>query len=185
MGALTTRWGLTLTSDERTSWELYASNVTMKNKLGEAIKLSGFNHYLRSNLIFASQGWPIVDAGPTIFELPEQDHSIIVQPEVHEQKTKLTFNDTMEWVDEDTAALIIFGGIPQNPQRTYFAGPYTGVKDKVGSVGAPKSSPEWFTNFHLLSAGQKVWYKFAIRRADGRMSEPWTANNIVVAGPIP
>lgn len=182
---LTVRWSQILTAAQRTAWNLYASNLNMLNKLGETIKLTGFNHYIRSNTFLLARGETIVDAGPVIFELPEKDPTIVIEPEVHEQKAKLTFDDTMDWVDEDEAFLIIREGSPQNPQRNFFAGPYLGWKDKGGDSASPKTSPEWFTNLHVLSAGQKVWYQLRIIRADGRLSEPWYVDNIVVAGPIP
>jgi len=50
MQELTTRWAQTLTALQRAAWNLYGTNVAMLNKLGETIKLSGFNHYLRSNI---------------------------------------------------------------------------------------------------------------------------------------
>ncbi len=185
LAALTVRWSTTLTSDQRAAWNLYASNVSMKNRLGETVTLSGFNHYIRSNTIRMAHYGRAFDDGPTVFELPSKDPTIVIQPEEHEQKCKLTFDDTMDWVDEDDAALQIWEGVPQNAQRNFFAGPFLGLKDKAGSSTAPITSPEWFTNLHVLTPGQKVWYKFRIRRADGRLSEPFFASNIVVAGPIP
>lgn len=184
MAFLTDEWSQTLTAANRTAWELYATNVVMNNKLGESIKLSGFNHFLRGNAIRVQNGQAIVAGGPVIFEIPEQDPTIVVEPEMHEQKCRLTFDDTMLWVDEDQAALYIFEGTPQNPQRNFFGGPYLGLKDKAGNSGAPKTSPEWFTNIHFLNTGQKVWYRFRIGRADGRLSESFYAHGIVVAGPI-
>jgi len=185
IAALSARWSQTLTSDQRTAWNLYASNVAMKNKLGETVYLSGYNHYIRSNTIRMAYYGRSFDDGPTVFELPAKDPTIIFQPEVHEQKCKLTFDDTMDWCDEDDAAIQIWEGVPQNPQRNFFAGPFLGIKDKGGSSGDPPTSPEWFTNLHTLAVGEKVWYKIRIRRADGRLSEPFYANAIVVAGPIP
>lgn len=185
LASLTYRWGQILTAAQRTAWNLYASNVAMKNRLGETIFLTGFNHYIRSNAFLMAREETIVDAGPTIFELPEKDPSIVIQPEVHEQKAKLTFDDTMLWVDEDEAFLTIREGRPTNPQRNFFGGPYLGWKDKGGDSATPKTSPEWITNLHVLTAGEKVWYELRIIRADGRLSEPWYVSNIVVEGPIP
>ena len=185
LATLSARWSQTLTTDQRTAWNLYASNVVMKNRLGESTYFTGYNHYIRSNTFLLVRGETVVDAGPTIFELPEKDPTIVIQPEVHEQKAKLTFDDTMDWVDEDEAFLIIREGKPTNPQRNYFGGPYKGFKDKGGDSVSPKTSPEWFTNLHTLAAGEKVWYELRIIRADGRLSEPWYVSNIVVEGPIP
>ena len=185
MAALTVRWSSVLTSNQRAAWELYGSNVSVLNKLGESIKISGMNHFLRCNVIRYAHYSSAFDDGPTIFEIPEQDPSIIFEPEVHEQKCKITFDDTMEWVDEDVAAMQIWMGRPQNPQRTFYGGPYLGIKDKAGKSVGPITSPEWMTNTFIVAAGQKVWYKVRIRRADGRISEPFYKSAIVVAGPIP
>ena len=114
MALLTVRWSQVLTAADRTAWNLYASNVAMKNKLGEVTYLSGFNHYIRSNALLVMREETIVDAGPTVFELPEKDPTIAVTPIMHEQRCALTFDDTMEWVDEDDAWLFIFEGKPQN-----------------------------------------------------------------------
>ncbi|MBA7657293.1 hypothetical protein ES703_65228 [subsurface metagenome] len=182
---LSDRWSQILTEAQRTAWNLYGASVDMANGLGETINLSGYNHYMRSNMILAAAGGTLVDAGPTIFEIPEQDPSVAVTIEMHETRTNLTFDDTMEWVDEDGAVLWIFEGRPQNPQRNFFNGPWQGCKDKAGSSGDPKTSPEHFTHLQILTTGQRVWYKFSIQRADGRLSQPFYANSVVVAGPIP
>ncbi len=43
---LTQHWNGTLTPAERTAWNSYAAAVTMKNRLGENINLTGFNHFI-------------------------------------------------------------------------------------------------------------------------------------------
>lgn len=181
LAALSSHWSRTLTSAQRTAWNLYGASVAMKNKLGETIKLSGYNHYIRSNVITYAMLSTKVDAGPTIFELPEKDPAIAVVPVEHDNNIRLTFDDTMEWVDEDGAALLIFQGRPQNPQRNFYGGPYLGMKDKAGDSGAPKTSPESFGFLIKCSEGQRVWVKFHIRRADGRMSEAFYADGICIA----
>lgn len=185
MAALTVRWSSVLNSTQRAAWELYGKNVTVLNKVGESVKISGMNHYLRCNVIRYAHYSNAFDDGPTVFEIPEQDPSIVFQPEVHEQKCKITFDDTMAWVDEDVAAMQIWMGRPQNSQRTFYGGPYLGLKDKAGKSVSPITSPEWMTNLFIVTAGQKVWYKVRIRRADGRISEPFYKSAIVVEGPIP
>jgi len=182
MAFLADRWSQTVTAAQRTAWNLYGASVAMKNALGEVVYLSGYNHYIRSNSIPAMVGGTIVDSGPTIFELPEKDPTVTVAPQETGQHCALVFDDTMEWVDEDDAALIIREGRPQNPQRNFFKGPFIGFKDKAGSSVAPKTSPEDFTNLQILSAGQRVWYDFRILRADGRLSEPFYADAIVITG---
>lgn len=184
MAYLCERWAETLTAIQRTAWNDYASAVVMKNKLGEAIKLSGFNHYIRSNATLSRRGETLVDAGPTDFTLPEKDPSLSITTEVHEQRFNITFNDTMDWASENGGWLFMLQGKPQNPQRNFFGGPFKGIKDKAGSDGNGPDSPEQSSNLWVVAEGQKVWYQLRIARADGRISEPWTVQSTVVAGPI-
>lgn len=181
MAALSHKWADILTSDQRTAWNLYAASVAMKNRLGEAIHLSGYNHYMRSNVIRMSEYNNSFDDGPTDFTLPEKDPSITIVPAAGTGLIALTFDDTMVWVDEDDAALQIWQGRPQNPQRNFFNGPYLGLKDKAGNSETPITSPESFSQLIKCSEGQRVWCKFRIRRADGRISEPFYADGITTA----
>ena len=153
----------------------------MKNKLGETVFMTGYNHYLRSNANLRRRGETLVDAGPTIFELPEKDPTLSIVASATWPFFTMTFDDTMAWVHEDNAWLWILEGRPQNPQREFFGGPYLGLKDKHGEVAVPITSPETFSSQHVISEGQKIWLQFRISRADGRMSEPWEVNTIVVA----
>ena len=181
LATLTALWSQILTANQRTAWNLYAASVSMKNALGEAVNLTGFNHFIRSNTTrMAHYGRYFAD-GPTVFELPEKDPTVAVIVSEATGNCTLTFDDTMEWVDEDDAALIIWDGRPQNKQRNFFGGPYLGISDKGGDSVAPKTSPEYFENHWAVAEGQRCWWKFRIRRADGRLSEPFYCDSIVVA----
>lgn len=182
---LAERWAETLTGDQRDAWGVYASSVSMKNKLGETINLSGFNHYIRSNAYLCRRGETIVDDGPINYTLPEKDPTLYITTEVHEQRFNIHFDDTMAWAKETGAWLFMLQGRPQNPQRNFFAGPYRGVKDKAGVDDTGISTPEQSTNLWVVGEGQKVWYQLRIQRIDGRISEPWTIQSTVVAGPLP
>ena len=185
LAMLTERWADVLTDVQRIAWNDYAAGVAMKNRLGDSIKLTGFNHYIRSNANIARRGGTVEDAGPTNLSLPEQDPTLSITTEVHEQRFNITFNDAMDWCTEDGGVLWILQGKPQNAQRYFFGGPYRGMKDKVGVDPGGIASPEQSTNLWTVAAGQKVWYQLRITRADGRISEPWNVVSTVVEGPLP
>jgi len=176
MQTLTARWSQTLTDVQRTAWNLYGSSVAMKNKLGEVVYLSGFNHYIRSNHWFARMGRTLVDDGPTTFELPETDPTMSCSGSEATQLVTMTFDDTLPWCSEDDAMLVILQGDPQNPQRNFFDGPWRGRSAKVGASGVPVTSPQDYASITVITELQRVWVKFRILRADGRLSEPFTAN---------
>lgn len=176
MATLTTRWAQTLTAAQRTAWNLYASSVAMTNRLGESIHLTGFNHYIRSNVWRLDLGQTVVDAGPTTFELPTKDGSIVVTASEATQEIEITFDDGADWCSEDDAGIMILEGSPQNPQRNFFAGPYKGRSAKMGDSAVPITSPQTYSTLHVVTELQRIWVKFRIIRADGRLSEDFTAN---------
>jgi len=181
MQTLTARWSQTLTAGQRTAWNLYASSVTMTNKLGESINLSGFNHYIRSNHWFARMGRTLVDDGPVIFELPETDPTMSIAGSEVTQIVTMTFDDALPWCSEDDAMLVILQGDPQNPQINFFDGPWRGRSAKVGASGVPVTSPQEYASITVISELQRFWSKFRVLRADGRLSNPFTANTFCAA----
>jgi hypothetical protein len=56
MSYLTNYWSVTLSTAERTGWATYANAIAMKNRLGESIYLTGFNHFIRSNTEWVNRG---------------------------------------------------------------------------------------------------------------------------------
>lgn len=178
---LVERWYSILTVPQREAWKNYADAVAMKNKLGEVIKLSGFNHYIRSNTWRLDLGQVIVDDGPVVLTIPDQDGTIAVSLSAATQDVTVTFNDGLEWCSEDNAGIMILQGRPQNVTRNFFAGPYRGRSAKMGAVGVPIVSPQDYASIWVVAEGQKFWVKFRILRADGRLSQPFTANCIAAA----
>lgn len=181
LASLTTRWAQTLTAVQRTAWNLYASNVIMTNRLGESINLSGYNHYIRSNLWALDLAATPVDAGPTTFELPEKDGTLAVSISEATQLISLTFDDTAEWCDEDGAYLVILQGQPVNAQRNFFAGPFRGSVNVAGDSTTPPTSPQTVACVFQSTEGSKSWVQCRILRADGRLSEPFRASALVAA----
>jgi len=176
LSTLTTRWGDTLSAAQRTAWNLYGSSVVMKNRLGEAVHLTGFNHYLRSNAWRLDLGQTVVDAGPTTFTLPETDGTIAVTASAATQLVSVAFDDGKDWCTEDNAGIMILEGSPQNAQRNYFNGPWRGRSAKMGADPGGIASPQTYAAIHVLTEGQHIWVAFRIIRADGRLSERFIAS---------
>lgn len=181
VASLTARWSQTLTAVQRTAWNLYGSSVAMKNKLGETVHLSGFNHYIRSNSWFARMERTLVDDGPTVFELPAQDATMSITISEATQVVTMTFDDTQPWCSEDNAMLVILQSQGINPQRNFFNGPWTGRSAKVGASGVPVTSPLDYASITVATELQRIFAKFRILRADGRLSEPFVANTFCAA----
>lgn len=181
MAQLTERWYSTVTALQRTAWETYAAAVAMKNRLGETVYLTGFNHYLRSNSVILDMAGTLVDDGPVQLTLPAKDPTLVITASEAVQQFSVAFDDTMAWNDEDDAYLYFIQGRPQNVTRNFFAGPYRGARWLSGVAPAGPVSPQILTALLTLTEGQKVWGKFRIVRADGRISEPFTNDCVVAA----
>lgn len=181
MAMLTEYWAETLTGADRLAWKLYADTVNMLNKLGEAVKHSGMNHFIRSNSFLAQYGMTIIDAGPTNFTVADQDPTLTITASEATQQVMIAFDDNLAWASEDDAYLSVLFGSPQNPQREFFNGPWKGIRFLSGDVGAPLASPLPVGSLQQLTEGQRVWCQFRIYRADGRVSQPFEAQCIVLA----
>jgi len=176
MAFLTERWAQTLTAVQRTAWNLYASSVAMKNRLGESVYLSGYNHYIRSNMIRKQCALAIIDAGPVVFEIPENDPTYAITATEAGQTISTTYDDTMDWADENGAFMVSYQGSPQNPQRNFFAGPWQAYQVVSGVNGAPPASPAVTAVSFAITELQRQWCYSRILRADGRLSEAFRAD---------
>jgi len=178
---LADRWANTLTAVQRTAWELYASSVAMTDSLGASMYLTGYNHYIRSNIILVMSTLPPVDNGPVIFEIPAHDPTFAISASEATQQISYTFDNTLAWANEDDAYLFKFQGKPQNAQRNSFGGPWRIVGNVAGdSVTAP-TSPDAEDSPFAFAEGQHQWCYARIAMADGRLSAPFRADTFCLA----
>jgi len=164
-------WGESpMTDTIREAWKTYADAITMQNKLGESIKLSGFNHFVRSNAAILACSGTVVTAGPTVLSLPATDPTIAVTGSEASQQLSIAFDDTFDWLDEDGGYLEIEMGQPQKESRNFFGGPFRFADSIDGDSVTPPTTPATITAPFTLTEGQKVWCRAKIIRADGRAS---------------
>jgi len=164
---------------KRAQWETYADAINWQNALGEVIHLTGFQHFIRSNARRLCCGLAIVTDGPTILSLPGADTKFAVAFNATTKKITVTFDDTAEWCDEDGGALQVHQGLPQNPTRNFFGGPWRFADSIDGdAVTAPTSTEDIDPSF-VLVATQKIWARASLIRADGRCSDFFIAKPAV------
>lgn len=181
MAFLTDRWSQTLTAAQRTAWNLYGNSTAMQNRLGETVFLTGFNHYIRSNMIRKQYANPLIDEGPVIFEIPAADPTYSISISEATQIITHSFDDTMPWAVEDGSFTFFYGGAPQNPQINFFDGPWR----KAGFIGGVDPGgpiePHAAASEYAVSEGQHIWTYARISRADGRLSEKFRADTFCAA----
>jgi len=169
---LTEAWHDVLTPTQRTAWGTYANAVSWKNRLGEATKLTGFNHFVRSNTVILQHTNAMQANGPTSLSLYPSDAGFTVSASVATQLITVSFTvfPTMSWCDHPNAFMELYMGRPQIVTRNFFASPYRHTGSIPGShapvLTSPKTTPAVFT----LVLGQKVWVAARIVEDDARMS---------------
>lgn len=183
IAALADRWSQTVTAAQRTAWGLYGDSVAMKNRLGEVVHMSGYNHYIRSNSVIMQIEATIVDAGPVVFELPDHDPTLSIVAAESTQDIVYTFDTARGWANEVGGYLVKYQGQPQNPQRNFFDGPWR-LHGTIEGAGSPPSSPDTEADVPFaIAEGQAQWCYCRILRADGRLSEKFRVGpTLVVAG---
>jgi hypothetical protein len=177
---LTEYWNSTMTAAQRTAWATFAASIAMKNRLGETIYLTGFNHFLRANIERKRLVLGIVANGPTVLSLPEKDPTFAVSGSEATQKLSVTFSAAYAWANEDGGHLVVYMGVPQLATRNFFNGPWRYTGDVDGAAEPPESPAEMDPAF-TLTEGQKVWCYARVSRADARLSEPFYASFTVGA----
>jgi hypothetical protein len=167
--SLTIAWANTLTPAQREAWEVYASNVVWKNKLGQNVWLTGLNHYVRSNTQLVALGFGRIDDAPGIMDLAAAELSLGCSASEATQQLTITFDDTATWATEVGAYQHFFVGLPKGGAIKFFGGPYRYVTSVAGVT--PAVSPKLATCPFPFVEGNRLWLRSRIMRADGRLSE--------------
>lgn len=172
---LTGYWKSGLNAGQRASWDEYALDVPITGGNGKSQIITGFNHFVRSNVARVVAGAGIIDPGPAELSLPEVDTTLAVAISAATQNITVTFNNALDWANEVGGHLLVHCGTPQNSTRNFFKGPYR-YAGKVNGGVAPPASPATIATAFTYLAGQKVWVQCRVARADGRLSEFFRAS---------
>lgn len=181
LSACAARWLNVVTAAQRAGWDLYGSSIAMKNALGQNMLLSGYAHYLRTNIALSQAENIYIDAPPTVFALPGKDPALAITAATTTQLVSVSFDATQSWAAETGGRLLLLCGKPKLATRNFFAGPWRYMGDVDGSTPTPPTSPKTFTAPFTFAAGQKLWVQARILRADGRMTEPFQVSAVASA----
>jgi hypothetical protein len=168
-------WSDTLTQDQRDAWAVYADNVLLPDKLGEPRKISGLNHYVRSNvprLLTAEAALARVDDAPVTFNLGEYETPTIDAITAADDDFDLAFNAADAWATAVGGGLIVYASRPQSPTIKYFGGPYRFAGVVLGAV-VPPASPAAISCPFPVAVGNQLFIRGQATFADGRLSAPF------------
>jgi len=181
ISSLAEYWGGTLTGSQRAAWAVYADAITMTNRLGQSIKLAGFNHFIRGNAARLMCGAAIVDDGPTVLGVPATDPTYAVAVSEATQQISVTFDNTLDWANEDDGYMTIAMSSPRGAGVSFIGAPLRFAGKIDGATPTPPTSPATIAVPFPVAAGQVVCCVARILRGDGRASTPFRKNAAVAA----
>ena len=169
MSSLTSRWGNILTPTQRAQWTAYAEAVPLTNRLGDPRTVSGLNMFVRSNVPIQQAGLATVDDGPLIMNMGEYTEPTYAVAAATDD-VDVTFDDTDEWVDENEAAMMVYASCAKSATINFHSGPYRLAGIIEGDSVTPPTTPATINLPFPVEAGQKIFLRAQVVRADGRLS---------------
>ena len=169
LSQLTSLWVNSLTVAQRQGWTDYAANVPLINRIGQSRNVTALNMYVRSNVPLLQAGFARQDVAPTIFDLGDFTAPIGIAIDATQMLT-VTFTDTDDWVDETDAGMLIYISRQQNPSINFFKGPYQFAGSIDGDDTTPPTSPAAIPLPFPAVAGNILFFRAQVVRADGRLS---------------
>lgn len=172
VGELSNLWSSTLTAAQRAAWGVYADNVPIKDTLGDYRTIPPLAHYIRSNVPRLQAGATRIDDGPTTFNVGAFG-SVSFGFDATADEIDVTFTDTDDWVDEDDAHMIVYASRPVAASINFFKGPFRLAGTIDGDSVTPPTTPAAIALPFPCVAGQQLFGRVQVSRADGRLSYPF------------
>lgn len=174
-------WGDVLTDAQRDGWDTYALNTPKIDSLGEPVNMGGLGAYNRCNVLRVVAGLARVDTPPTFFNFGAFTDPVVGVVDASASTLSLAFANTDDWANEDGSSMCVFISRGQNASRNYFKGPYRYAGRINGNATTAPTSPATITVPFALTAGQRVFVRVVVTRADGRVSSDFLGNAVVTA----
>lgn len=181
IAALAQQWSNALTQAQRDAWEVYAAAITRLNKLGAQIKLTGFNHYIRSNAPRLQGGDPIVQDAPTTLTLPGADPLFECEVDEASQEISVTFDPLLAWNIIDDGFMFIAMSIPKATGTNFIGGPFRVAGAIDGNTASPPTSPQVLSVPFPVAEDQALVCRARISEVDGRLSDIFQHASSVIA----
>lgn len=163
-------WSQTLTDTQRLAWDQYADGSPLVNSLGDQIKVSGVNMFVRSYVPANQAGITPPEDAPPIYGLPAFTAPTLAG---NIGDVDVTFGGDDIWVSSDNGYMLVYLSRPVAPSIKYFKGPYRYAGKIAGNSTTPPTSPATIPS--PWSGGSPGQYQFAQIRVylDDALSGVW------------
>jgi hypothetical protein len=174
-------WNVSLTDNQRTAWNDYASQTKVMGRKLIPQNITGFCMFCRSNMAAKEAGVAtLISDSPPNNGLAEKDPALSVAISAASQQLSVTFNNTLAWASEIGGYMLVYMGLPRNTKVNFFNGPWR-YAGKISGAVTPPTSPATISCPLPVAVGQKVWVYARVLRLDGRLSEPFRSSALVAS----
>lgn len=158
-----------LDEEERASWNAYAANVPVINRVGDSVHLTGSQWYSGMFSKMSAAGLSPVTMAPTTFDRGSLGVFSITMDD--SLTGSVDFDPLADWNAANGALYCQFGR-PQNGTVNFFNGPWAQAGAIV--VSTPLTSPNPLTIYDLtpVVAGQAFFARLTGIAPDGRYTNP-------------
>jgi hypothetical protein len=186
MDSAVTYWTETLTEAERESWRVYASNVPLINKLGQAINVSGQNMFVRSGVpwLLAGKALSAIATAPTMYDTGDPGTLSLVAASEATQIAAIGIGGTPAWAGDADGHLICQAGLPQSPAINFYKGPFRFTAAVPGDATPITTAGVDFSDATPPIAfvqGQRVFVRVRAQYPDGRLTQAFIFDAVAAA----
>lgn len=168
VSSLSPAWSTELTAVQRAAWSTYALNVPGRNRLGDAIQLSGQNWYIACNTPRLQVGLSRIDDAPVTYDrgTPTVSPAIVL---LNDSAGTFDYGVESGTLTMDANA-ILYQGRAFNPGRSKYYGSFR-VVDKF-DLGGGASGGAFTPVFPIGSSENQMCFQLVFSNDDGRLSPP-------------
>lgn len=165
MSANVAAWNNDLTVAQRVLWNALALRTNRRNALGQSITVSGFNLYIRSNMMLLLTGQPAVTAPPTNPEVPAPAFTLD-----HLAADGVRVTGIGAW--DNSAAGSVYSSFSPNLRQTinFHKGPF--INPSTTAFAAYGALPRGIYASANLAIDTRVYVYSVAVHADGGCSAP-------------
>jgi len=182
---LATEYKDTVTNPKKEAWNEWGSNSPITSNLGTTYNPTGINAYIGINALLMQAGQTPITEPPSLYgeEAPCILSAAGFACSEATQDIAITANADIAGFDastDDDLALIYMGS-PQNPNVSFFNGPYRYCDVLIGDSVAPLAFPTSSAVPFEFVEGQRIWIKIIHISPERRKSPPSIINILAVA----
>lgn len=161
--SLVTRFKEVLTSAQVSGWSIFSKNSPKTDSLGSSYTPTAINSYVSINSLLLLAGLSVIDDAPAISGMTNPINYDSTGFAISEATQILTITAAADIsgfdpsLDDDI--LLLFQGLPKNPNVNYFGGPFRFIGMIQGNNGAPPAFPNTQNCSYSCLANQKTWIK--------------------------